>query len=257
MFSDAKCSPCARAAYLMYIIAWNFATKWPKKLRLNWCISLVVNLKDRWAKNFETRPSKTAIQWRHHLASACWLQVAHLLVRIVFTEFAIVNAFFLYFSFCTMNPNLKLALEDIRIRGLSAFLAAIKYSVSKTTILRRLDNPIPGRRGRPQVFTRDQEDLFRQVGKSLEDHGRAIEINDFLKMVREYAAKKGWFEAVMLTFFAWRSFLPQGLKAVLTPIGLGKIKEDQNDCHTSNTEHIQNHNFTVSLSGCVRVRPDS
>ena len=132
MFSDAKCGPCARAAYLMYIIAWNFATKWPKKLRLNWCISLVVNLKDRWAKNFETRPSKTAIQWRHQLASACWLQVAHLRVRIAFTEFAFVNAFFLHFSFCTMNPNLKLALEDIRIRGLSAFSAAIKYSVSKT-----------------------------------------------------------------------------------------------------------------------------
>ena len=38
--------------------------------------------------------------------------------------------------------------------------------------------------------------------KCFEDHGRPIEINDFLKMVREYAAKKGWFEAVMLTFFA-------------------------------------------------------
>ena len=215
MFSDAKCGPCAWAAYLMYIIAWNFATRWPKKLHLNWCISLVVNLKDRCAKNFETRPSKTAIQWRHQLASACWLQVAHLRVRIAFTEFAFVNAFFLHFSFCTMNPNLKLALEDIRIRGLSAFSAAIKYSVSKTTILRRLDNPIPGRRGRPQLFTRDQEDLFRQVAKSFEDHGRPIEINDFLKMVREYAAKKGWFEAVMLTFFAWRSFCSTGIEGCI------------------------------------------
>ena len=141
-------------------------------------------------------------KFRNQLASACWLQVAHLRVRIAFTEFAFVNAFFLHFSFCTMNPNLKLAVEDIRIRGLSAVSAAIKYSVSKTTILRRLDNPIPGRRGRPQLFTRDQEDLFRQVSKSFQDHGRPIEINDFFKMVREYAAKKGWFEAVMLTFFA-------------------------------------------------------
>ena len=155
---------------------------------------------------------------------ACWLQVAHLRVRIAFTEFAFENAFFLHFSFCTMNPNLKLTLENIRVRGLSAFSAAIKYSVSKTTILRRLDNPIPGRRGRPQLFTRDQEDLFYQVAKRFEDHGRPIEINDFLKMVREYAAKKGWFEAVMLTFFGWKSFCSTGIEGCIDADCFGEDK---------------------------------
>ena len=90
-----------------------------------------------------------------------------------------------------MNPNLRLALEDVKVYELSANSSAIKHNVSKSTLLRRVNNLLPDRRGIAQIFSRYQEELFYMVAKRFEDRDRPIEINDFMDMVKEFAARKG------------------------------------------------------------------
>ena len=90
-----------------------------------------------------------------------------------------------------MNPNLRLALENVKVHGLSANSAAIKHNVSKSTLLRRVNNLLPDRRGIAQIFCRYQEELFYMVAKRFEYRGRPIEINDVMDMVKEVVARKG------------------------------------------------------------------